>query len=157
MEEMLVCFFILNIALLFFSNNIFQVALGCTACLLAASVEIGSTIYTLLFFGFLYVASYLTVWEDFVTDIMRFGKFNGPTEALLLANGVIAFTGYFGSQMWDTNLVPFIPEAWRHYLAPEYSIKEALVHFGICMAVTTIIQTFEIYFFLSIGFVIFIL
>lgn len=119
--------------------------MSCTACLLSSTVELGSTIYTLLFFIFLYVASYLTVWEDFVTDVMRFGKFNGPTEALLIANAVIAITGYFGSQMWNLNVVPFVPENLQQHLPPIVTIKEMLIYLGLAMAFTTIIQTFCIF------------
>ena len=46
------------------------------------------------------LAMFFSTWETYHTHTLYLGLFNGPTEGLLMAAGVMALSGYFGPQIW---------------------------------------------------------
>ena len=43
---------------------------------------------------------FFSTWETYHTHTLYLGAFNGPTEGLLIAAGLMIFSGYFGPQIW---------------------------------------------------------
>ena len=43
---------------------------------------------------------FFSTWETYHTHTLYLGRFNGPTEGLLLAASAMAMSGYFGPQIW---------------------------------------------------------
>lgn len=72
--------------------------------IIMASLQLGPGYWSCLTMFLMYITSYLVIWEDYVTDELRFGALNSPTEAILLAVSILVATGMIGSQFWLTNI-----------------------------------------------------
>jgi ethanolaminephosphotransferase len=86
-------------------DAIVTVMMGMIAC---ATLQLGSTYSACIAIFLLCLTSYLIVWEDYVTDTMRFGVFNGPTEAILFAIAVLIITAVVGPTLWTKSILYLI-------------------------------------------------
>jgi ethanolaminephosphotransferase len=65
------------------------------------ALQLGSSYWSYACIFLVYLTSYLIVWEAYVTDEMRFGLLNGPTEAILFVIGLLGLNAMFGSSLWS--------------------------------------------------------
>ncbi|OQE36782.1 hypothetical protein PENCOP_c011G03716 [Penicillium coprophilum] len=54
------------------------------------------------------LAMYFSTWETFHTHTLYLGYFNGPTEGLLIAIGIMVASGIWGPGMWSQPIVGFL-------------------------------------------------
>ncbi|KAL0487657.1 ethanolaminephosphotransferase [Acrasis kona] len=71
------------------------------------ALQFGPGFFFFLSMVLIYITSYLVIWEDYVTDMLRFGKYNSPTEAILLVCAILCFSGVFGTGLWSWGIGPF--------------------------------------------------
>ena len=91
-------------------GELFDHGLDALNCLLqvtiiVATLQLGPTMYSCICVFVMYITSYLVIWEDYVTDELRFGMLNSPTEALLAAAGLLVFTGLVGGRIWTETYI----------------------------------------------------
>ena len=72
--------------------------------ILVSAIDLGSTYFALTVIVLYYMTSFMMIWEDYVTDEMRFGKYNSPTEAIMLAISILIATFVMGQSKWSTVL-----------------------------------------------------
>jgi len=65
----------------------------------AAALRTGPR-YPLLAFTLGVIVFYLPHWQEYFTHFLELGYVNGPTEVECLAIGMLAATGFFGSDFW---------------------------------------------------------
>lgn len=85
-------------------------SLNCTLASLLETVAMGAGSTKL---GAFYamcpcLAMFFSTWETYHTHTLYLGYFNGPTEGLLIASLLMIGSGYFGQQIWDTQLSEWI-------------------------------------------------
>ncbi len=85
-------------------DAIVTILMAIVAC---ATFQSGATYSTVLVIIMLYLASFLIIWEDYLTDTLRFGMFNGPTEGILCVVAVLVLTAVFGPGIWTYSLLGF--------------------------------------------------
>ena len=71
---------------------------------LAAAINAGATVLSLLALYFAIVPFFISNWEESATGFMRFGVL-GVTEAQFTSMGVLVATGIVGSQLWEWQLL----------------------------------------------------
>ncbi|KAJ6128131.1 hypothetical protein N7471_009348 [Penicillium samsonianum] len=54
------------------------------------------------------LAMYFSTWETFHTHTLYLGYFNGPTEGLIIACGIMVASGIWGPGMWSQPIVGFL-------------------------------------------------
>ncbi|KAL4784704.1 CDP-alcohol phosphatidyltransferase-domain-containing protein [Aspergillus varians] len=54
------------------------------------------------------LAMYFSTWETYHTHTLYLGYFNGPTEGLLIAIGIMIASGWYGPQIWSQPIVEFL-------------------------------------------------
>lgn len=54
------------------------------------------------------LAMYFSTWETYHTHTLYLGYFNGPTEGLLVAIGLMIASGYYGPQIWSRPITEFL-------------------------------------------------
>ncbi|KAL4957845.1 CDP-alcohol phosphatidyltransferase-domain-containing protein [Aspergillus filifer] len=54
------------------------------------------------------LAMYFSTWETYHTHTLYLGYFNGPTEGLLIAIGIMIASGWYGPQIWSQPIVNFL-------------------------------------------------
>lgn len=54
------------------------------------------------------LAMYFSTWETFHTHTLYLGYFNGPTEGLLIAIGIMVASGIWGPGIWSQPIVGFL-------------------------------------------------
>lgn len=57
---------------------------------------------------------FFSTWETYHTHTLYLGAFNGPTEGLILACMVMAISGYYGPQVWQSRIADVI--GYKEYL-----------------------------------------
>ncbi|KAG2383591.1 hypothetical protein C9374_004262 [Naegleria lovaniensis] len=72
--------------------------------ILVSAIDLGSTYFALIVIVLYYMTSFMMIWEDYVTDEMRFGKYNSPTEAIMLAITILISSFAMGQSKWSTVL-----------------------------------------------------
>lgn len=80
-----------------------------------STLQTGPTYVTCILAILIYVTSYLVIWEDYVTDELRFGLLNSPTEAILLAVAVLVVTGVMGHEFWKISIYGISIGKWFAY------------------------------------------
>lgn len=45
---------------------------------------------------------FFSTWETYHTHTLYLGVFNGPTEGLIIATAIMAVSGYYGPEIWQT-------------------------------------------------------
>ncbi|EFC48459.1 predicted protein [Naegleria gruberi] len=70
--------------------------------ILVSSCDLGNSYYSIIVIILYYMTSMMMIWEDYVTDEMRFGKFNSPTEAIMFAIFILFYTFIMGQSSWST-------------------------------------------------------
>lgn len=71
---------------------------------LAATINAGSTVLSLLALYFAIVPFFISNWEESATGLMRFGVL-GVTEAQFTSMAVLIATGIVGNQLWGWHLI----------------------------------------------------
>jgi ethanolaminephosphotransferase len=94
-------------------------------------LQLGTTLWTFTSVIVLYFTAYLLIWEDYVTDELRFGELNSPTEGMVIVLFVLITTALFGNQIWNipNDMLGFIGLNW-------ICLKHMFVILGVFMAVT---------------------
>lgn len=54
------------------------------------------------------LAMYFSTWETYHTHTLYLGYFNGPTEGLLIAIGLMVASGWYGPEIWSRPIVEFL-------------------------------------------------
>ncbi|KAI8893282.1 CDP-alcohol phosphatidyltransferase-domain-containing protein, partial [Globomyces pollinis-pini] len=86
-------------------------ALNCTtgALIQCAGLGLGLGNYAFLTLAVVSSAFFFSTWETFYTGTLFLGEFNGPTEGLLITISCLFLSGYFGPQIWKTEVASILP------------------------------------------------
>jgi ethanolaminephosphotransferase len=74
---------------------------------------------------------FFSTWETYHTHTLYLGYFNGPTEGLLIAIGIMIASGYYGPQIWRTRLSDHLghPELFDEYTFLDFWVTIILFSF----------------------------
>lgn len=102
------------------------------AYIICSTLQLGASLWTYSAIIVLYITAYLLIWEDYVTDELRFGEYNSPTEALVIVIAALISTAVLGTSFWTTNIATY-------FNLKGFSLNHAFVLFGICAATSACI------------------
>ncbi|KAJ8101878.1 CDP-alcohol phosphatidyltransferase-domain-containing protein [Lipomyces tetrasporus] len=57
------------------------------------------------------LAMFFSTWETYHTHTLYLGHFNGPTEGIIIAVGLMIISGIFGPEIWQKTLEDILPVA----------------------------------------------
>ena len=63
---------------------------------------------------------FFSTWETYHTHTLYLGIFNGPTEGLLIASLLMAVSGYYGPQIWTTEVSSILPPLVSSQIPKDY-------------------------------------
>jgi len=75
-----------------------------TAGSLVCALQLGGSMYSYCVILGVHTIFFFSIWEQYYTNILRFSKFTGPTEALILLIIVHIITGIFGVSFWRMDI-----------------------------------------------------
>ncbi|KPI36536.1 Cholinephosphotransferase 1 [Cyphellophora attinorum] len=83
---------------------------------------------------------FFSTWETYHTHTLYLGVFNGPTEGLIIATSIMAISGYYGPQVWQTPVSDLIglenifgDLSWREGWVPLLLIAFFTAHLPACV------------------------
>jgi len=88
-----------------FDHGVDAVVTLLMAIVACGTFQSGATYSTVIVIFMLYFASFLIIWEDYLTDTLRFGKYNGPTEGILFVVGILLLTALAGPGIWTFSVM----------------------------------------------------
>ena len=74
---------------------------------------------------------FFSTWETYHTHTLYLGYFNGPTEGLLIATILMLISGYFGPEVWATEIQQVLgfPELFEAYTIRDLWVPIILIAF----------------------------
>lgn len=74
---------------------------------------------------------FFSTWETYHTHTLYLGYFNGPTEGLLIAIGMMVASGYYGPQIWKSRVADHLghPELFGDYVFLDFWVAMILFSF----------------------------
>ncbi|KAL9643720.1 hypothetical protein ABK040_016166 [Willaertia magna] len=74
---------------------------------LMSGLNLNNSFYSLIVIIIYYITSFIMIWNAYVTDLLVFGKYDSPTEVILLAIGILFISSIFGQEIWSFKIFNF--------------------------------------------------
>jgi ethanolaminephosphotransferase len=87
-----------------FDHGLDALTTMCQSYIIITALQLGPSYWSVACMFLIYVTSYLVIWEDYVTDELRFGVLNSPTEAILMAVAICVSTAVLGYSVWEISI-----------------------------------------------------